>query len=104
MAQSERQKKINALKNGLWDAVAADVSEASATDEDITEGCCNWDYVQQYLNEVSGKILDVCDDGLKDYSGTLKLRPSDRKKIIDQVEDSCLSDEAVASIEKLLKA
>lgn len=103
MAKSAKQKKIDELKKGLWLAVCEQVSDATENGDDATDRWYDWDAVQEYLRNSAEDVIEVAGGGHKDYEGKLCVTPVDRKKILEEVETSCLSEKAKKSFRDLLE-
>lgn len=104
MAKSAKQKKIDELKKGLWEAICEQVQESVDDDIDCTGAYFDWDKVQDFLRGAADELVEVTGSGHKDYEGTLTVSAIDRKKILEEVESSCLSEKAKRSFRELLDA
>ena len=103
MAKSAKQQKIDKLKKSLWETVESQLQQYIDDETDVNDSYLDWDDVAQWCRDNADELVDVFGAGPKDYEGKLTVTAVDRRKILDEVEGSCLSDTAKESFNKLLK-
>lgn len=85
----------------LWEKLAEDIGEMSNIEED----CYSFDFdnVRNYLQGSEGYLAAAFEQTSEKYTGTLEVTAKDRRKILDEVENSCLTEKSKLSFKKLLK-
>lgn len=102
MAKSEKQKQKDSFTQEFWDCVARDVEEQLDSNVD-PDNMADWDNVVEFLTNNSEQLCELVGKGHESYEGKLTVTAVDRRKILDEVEGSCLSERAKRSFVTLLK-